>query len=132
MSAKFATVYCDKCKHEFSMDTVDIKRDRVTVDGKNLILVYFVCPKCNRLYRAGLFDDEFFEMRKEVDEVKRKIRRNFASMDKEMGDRLSQMLTVKINRMKRHSDKLRARFNGTFVLVASENNHNEYVVKYLP
>ena len=59
MSTMFATVFCDECKHEFSMNSVDIQTATVELGGQALKLVYFTCPKCNKIYRIYFKDDKY-------------------------------------------------------------------------
>ena len=132
MSTKFATVYCDECKHEFSMSAVGIHEAIVELNGVPVNLVYFTCPKCNKHYRVSLADARYFELREDLEKTKKRIRRNHGSNNEEMHRMLNQMVNMKLERLRNHADKLNKKFTGTFTLVVSENNHKEKYIKYLP
>lgn len=132
MSTKFATVYCDECKHEFSMDSVDIKEVTVDLYGQALTLVYFTCPKCNKIYRITLKDKRYEELKEDLERTKNRIRKNLGSRNDEKARMLNDMVMKKLQRSKNHLKNLNNRFPGTFTFVASENNHEDKIIKYLP
>lgn len=132
MSTKFATVFCDECKHEFSMNSVDIQEATVNLSGQALTLVYFTCPKCNKIYRITLKDKRYNELKEDLEKTKTRIRRNYGSGNDEMARMLNQMVIKKHERMQNHLNKLNVKFSGTFTFVASENNHKDKIITYLP
>ena len=132
MSTKYATVYCDECKHEFSMNPADIKEAPIYLGGQALTLVYFACPKCNKIYRIMLKDKRYEELREDLEKTKKRIRKNNGSRNDEMARMLHSMVTKKHERLKNHVDNLRNKYPGTFTFVASENNHEDKIITYLP
>lgn len=132
MSTKFATVYCDECKHEFSMDSVDIKEVTMNLGGQALTLVYFTCPKCNKIYRITLKDERYEELKEDLERTKTRIRKNRGSRNDEMARMLNSMVIKKHERMQNHLARLNNKFSGTFTFVASENNHKDKIITYLP
>ena len=132
MSTKFATVNCDECKHEFSMDSVDIKEAIMNLGGQVLTLVYFTCPKCNKIYRITLKDKRYEELKEDLERTKMRIRKNRGSRNDEMARMLNSMVTKKLERMRNHLTNLNNKFPGTFTFVASENNHEDKIITYLP
>ena len=52
MSQEKAIIVCDECKHEFYLDAVGIHEAIVELNGVPVTLVYFACPKCNKIYKA--------------------------------------------------------------------------------
>lgn len=132
MSQEKAIIVCDECKHEFSMNAVNIEEATVTLDGQDLILVYFACPKCNKLYRVTLKDKRCVELREDLEKTKMRIRKNHGSGDEELAKTLNNMVFKKLQRLRKHTAVLNAKFLGTFTFVVSENNHEEKFIKYLP
>ena len=132
MSTKFVTVYCDECKHEFSMDSVDIQEATMNLGGQALKLVYFTCPKCNEIYRITLKDERYEELKEDLERTKNRIRKNNGSRDDEFARTLHEMVVRKHERMKNHLKRLNDRFPGTFTFVASENNYEDKIITYLP
>lgn len=125
-------VVCDECKHEFFLESVNIENAEVKINNQQLTLIYFTCPKCNKLYRVSLTDARYFELREDLEKTKKRIRRNHGSNNEEMHRMLNQMVNRKLERLRSHTDKLNKKFPGTFTLVVSENNHQEKSIKYLP
>lgn len=131
MKMKHVT-YCEDCKCEFSVSSVDIQETVVDLDEQVITLVYFACPKCNKVYRIILKDERFDELKKDLEETKKRVRRNQGSLDEEFARQLNDMVFKKLERLRNHVENLNAKFPGTFVFVASENNHEEKIIKYLP
>jgi phytoene dehydrogenase-like protein len=123
---------CDDCKYEFILKAENIKNAEVKVNDQQLTLIYFTCPKCNKVYRVSLADARYFELRKDLEKTKKRIRRNHGSNNVEFAKTLNQMVDRKLQRLKNHTQGLNERFPGTFTLVVSENNHEENFIKYLP
>jgi len=127
-----SVVVCDKCKYEFFLKTVKIESAEVKLNNQQLALIYFTCPKCNKIYRVSLADTRYFELKEDLEKTKKRIRRNHGSNNEEMAKMLNQMVYKKLERLRNHTDKLNKMFPGTFELVVSGNNHNEKQIKYLP
>ena len=127
---KFATVFCDNCKHEFSMDSVDIQTTTVKLGRHSLDLNYFACPKCNKIYRISLKDERCEEFSEDIKRTKKRIRKIYGSGNYELANRLDAMLRQKTLRFKNYIDKLNKKFPGTFVFEVSESG--EKIIKYLP
>lgn len=132
MSKKVTPVKCDECKHEFILEAVGIHEAIVELNGVPVTLVYFACPKCNKIYRVSIQDKRYYEMKEDIEKTKKRIRRNYGSNNDEMARMLNSMVVKKLNRLKTYVDKVNEMFPGTFVFVASENNHEEKSIKYLP
>ena len=130
--AKKTRIICDECKHEFFLETVNIENAEVKINDQQLTLIYFTCPKCNKFYRVSLADARYFELREDLEKTKKRIRRNHGSNNEEMASVLNQMVYKKLERLRIHTDKLNKKFQGTFILEVSENNHEEKSIKYLP
>lgn len=125
-------IFCDDCKYEFSMNAVDIDEAIIKVYGQELTLIYFVCPKCNKIYRVMLKDEKYNELKDDLDKIKIRIKKNFGSGRQEFASMLNSMANKKYERLKNHIKRLDEKFPGTFTFVASENNHEDKIIKYLP
>lgn len=132
MSNEKSRIVCDECKHEFYLDAVKIHEAIVELNGIPVMLVYFVCPKCNKIYRISIQDKRYYELVEDLEKTKRRLQRINDSNNKEKARMLSSMVFKKNQRIKEYLDKVNKKFKGTFVFVASENNHNEQTIKYLP
>lgn len=137
MSQEKAIIVCDECKHEFYLDAVGIHEAIVELNGVPVTLVYFACPKCNKIYRISIQDRRYYELAKDLEKTKKRIRRNHGSNNQEMARMLNSimlnsMVFKKKQRLEEYVDKVNKMFPGTFTFVASENNHKEQTIKYLP
>ena len=132
MSQKMTRVKCDECEYEFILEAVGIHEAIVELNGVPVTLVYFACPKCNKIYRISIQDRRYYELVEDLEKTKKRIRRNHGSNNQEMARMLSSMVFRKKQRLEEYVDKVNKMFPGTFTFVASENNHKEQTIKYLP
>lgn len=132
MSQKMTRVKCDECEHEFILEAVGIHEAIVELNGVPVTLVYFACPKCNKIYRISIQDRRYYELVEDLEKTKKRIRRNHGSNNQEMARMLNSMVFKKKQRLEEYVDKVNKMFPGTFTFVASKNNHEEQTIKYLP
>lgn len=132
MSKEKAIIVCDECKHEFYLDAVGIHEAIVESNGTPVTLVYFACPKCNKIYRISIQDRRYYELVEDLEKTKKRIRRNHGSNNQEMARMLNFMVFKKKQRLEEYVNKVNKMFSGTFTFMASENNHKEQTIKYLP
>lgn len=132
MSQKMTRVKCDECEYEFILEAVGIHEAIVELNGVPVTLVYFACPKCNKIYRISIQDRRYYELVEDLEKTKKRIRRNHGSNNQEMARMLNSMVFKKKQRLEEYVDKVNKMFPGTFTFVASENNHKEQTIKYLP
>ena len=127
-----STVYCDECKYEFSMKSVNIENAIINLGGQDLILVYFTCPKCNKIYRISLEDERYKELKEDLERTKNRIRKNYGSRNDELARTLNSMVIKKHEHLRNYLTNLNNKFPGTFTFVVSENNHKDKIITYLP
>ncbi len=132
VNEKYKVVRCDDCKHEFFVNAVNIEEATVKVSRQEFILVYFTCPKCNKIYRITLKDKRYEELKEDIEKTKNRIRKNYGSGNEEFASTLNSMVTKKHERLNNHVDNLNKKFPGTFTFVTSENNNEDKIIKYLP
>lgn len=132
MNQKKIRIVCDECKHEFYLNAVGIHEAIVELNGVPVTLVYFACPKCNKIYRISIQDKRYYELVEDLEKTEKRIRRNCGSNNQEMARMLNSMVFKKKQRLGEYVDKVNKMFPGTFTFVTSENNHKEQTIKYLP
>ena len=126
-------IVCDECKHEFYLDSVDINEAIIELNGVPVTLVYFVCPKCDKIYRISIQDKRYYELVEDLEKTKKKIRRNFGKNNIAKAEMLNSMVFKKKERLANYVQAVNQMFTGTFTFVASENNNKENrKIKYLP
>ena len=131
MVNKDLLIKCDECKHEFFLNAVGINEAIVELNGVPVTLVYFACPKCNKIYRISIQDRRYYEMQEDIEKTKKRIRKYNGRRNMKMSDTLHSMIVKKQERLKAYVELVNKIFSGTFVFVTSENNQ-EKSIKYLP
>ena len=126
-------IVCDECKHELYLDSVEINEDIVEINGVPVILVYFTCPKCDKIYRISIQDKRYYELVEDLEKTKKRIRGSFGKNNIEKAEMLNSMIFKKKERLANYVQAVNQMFSGTFIFVASENNNKENrKIKYLP
>lgn len=131
-SRKYNVICCDECKNELLINSVKIDEVIIELGGQALKLVYFTCPKCNKIYRIMLKDERYEELAEDLEKTKKRIRKNYGSRNDEFASMLDSMVNKKHERLRNHVEKLNKKFPGTFTFVTSENNNEEKIITYLP
>lgn len=132
MVNKDKLVKCDECEHEFFLNAVGINESIVELYGVPVNLVYFACPKCNKIYRISIQDKRYYELKEDLEKTKKRIQKYNGRQNGEVSKMLHSMVVKKHERLKEYVERVNQEFRGTFVFVASENNHEEKSIKYLP
>ena len=130
--SKDALIKCDECKHEFFLKAVGINDAVVSLNGVFANLTYFACPKCNKIYRVSIQDMRYYELKEDFVKAQEKLRKYGDRHNGEIYGVLQSMVRKKYNRLAAYVKKVHDAFPGTFIFVASENNHEEKSIKYLP
>lgn len=125
MSQKMTRVKCDECEYEFILDAMGIHEAIVQLNGVPVTLVYFACPKCNKIYRISIQDKRYYELVEDLEKTKKKIRKNHGNNNQEMARMLNSMVFKKKQRLEEYVDKVNKMFPSTFTFVTSENNHKK-------
>lgn len=123
---------CDDCNFEFLLNADHINEAVVDIDGQQLTLVYYTCPKCSKIYRIILKDKRYEELAEDLVRTKNRIRKNHGSNNFEFARVLDGMVRKKHERLRNYVDRLNKQFPGTFTFVVSENNQKDKFIKYLP
>lgn len=131
MSAKYV-LRCDECDHTFLLNAAYINEVKVEVNDQDLTLVYYTCPKCNKIYRITLKDKRYEELAEDLERTKNRIRKNHGSNNFEFARMLDGMVRKKHERLRNYVDRLNKQFPGTFTFMVSENNQKDKFIKYLP
>lgn len=131
MSTKYV-LKCDDCDFTFLLNADYINEAAVEINGQPFTLVYFTCPKCNKIYRISLKDKRYEELANDLERIKNRIRKNHGSNNDELARVLDDMVRRKHQRLKDHLDRIHKMFPGTFTFVVSENNQKDKFIKYLP
>lgn len=122
-------IVCDECKSEFFLKSVEIKESAIEIGGQELLVTYFKCPHCDKLYRITVKDDTYFAFVEDLENTKKRIRRAKGKGNLYLQNRLVSMVYRKQERLQNHVARLNAKYSGTFTEV-SENGAT--TIKYLP
>lgn len=122
-------IVCDECKNEFFLKSVEIKESAIEISGQELLVTYFKCPHCGKLYRITVKDDTYFAFVEDLENTKKRIRRAKGKGNLYLQNQLVSMVYRKQERLQNHVARLNAKYSGTFTEV-SENGAT--TIKYLP
>lgn len=122
-------VRCDECQSEFELYKNDVKKDIVNLDGVNVHLVYFMCPKCKRIYRVSIQDKNYYKFAKDLEKAKKKLR-NYKGNDSIVVNKLCAKALEKKKILEKYVDLVNETYDGTFEVVASKNNYGGYKIIY--
>lgn len=125
------TVYCDECKHEFAISAVGIQQSPVIVGRQALELVYFACPKCNKVYRITLRDERCNELQADIESTMRRIRKSHGGKNIKLAGSLDAMVQRKRLRLREYMKHLNGKYTGTFILAVPEDGEGA-TINYLP
>lgn len=124
-------IVCDKCGAEFFIKSVTIEECSVEICGDKLLLDYFVCPKCNQIYKVLLVEEQRYrELVDDLTQTIKRIRRYKGKGNVQMLNQLQKMAFRKQGRIQSYVEMMDNKYIGTFTFVASENNQKEII--YLP
>lgn len=125
-------IVCDECKNEFPLTAVTIYERNVSaqVGQDGIELDFFVCPRCQKVYPIGFKDVECTNLLHSMEKLKDRIQRGWGlGRPMKSSVRLYEVLQREVrNRM----SILKERYSGTFTLVASENNEEDFELQYRP
>lgn len=122
-------VRCDECQSEFELYKNDVKKDIVNLDGVNVHMVYFMCPKCKRIYRVSIQDKNYYKFAKDLEKAKKKLR-NYKGNDSTVINKLCAKVLEKKKILEKYVDLVNETYDGTFEVVASKNNYGGYKIIY--
>lgn len=122
-------IVCDECNNEFFLRSMEIKESAIEIGGQELLLVYFKCPQCGKLYRVTLKDDECYALAEDLESTKKRIRRAKRRGNLYLQNQLVPMAYRKQERLQNYVARLNAKYSGTFTEVP-ENGAT--TIKYLP
>lgn len=126
-------IVCNECKNEFFLNDVNVQESKVCVGKyKTINLVYFTCPCCNKVYPISIQDGKYFDLLSDLNSVKYKIKKNNGTMDLRKANTLNAMVFKKLNRLKKHEEKLKKKFGDGFVVRYEGDDYKTRVIKYIP
>lgn len=125
-------IKCDNCEIEFSLNAVKINKTKIVLNNTPVHLVYFVCPKCNKIYRISIQDAKYYDLKKDLEKIKKKIQKNQGSNNLELARQLNDMANKKHKRLSDHVEVVNRMFPGEFIFEVSKGKLNKKVIKYLP
>lgn len=127
-------IVCDKCGAEFLVKSVTIKECSVEIGGNTLMLRYFVCPKCDEIYKVLLVEKRrYHELVEDLRSVEMRMPKFQGQKNRQgvrMLDKLQKMAMKKKARLQAYVQGMNKKYTGTFTFVTSENNQKE--IQYLP
>lgn len=122
-------IVCDECSAEFLMTSVKIEECSVRVGDKELLLDYFVCPKCNKIYKVLFVEEQRYrELIDDLLETEKRIRKLKGRGNVQLLSTLQRMALTKKQRVQTYVNGMNNKYPGTFTF--SSVNKEEII--YLP
>lgn len=107
-------IVCDKCKHGFSLNTVKIKESPIDIGDDKLILMYFECPKCKKIYRITLKDEKSEELLQILKKTEQKLKEIKGCASAELVRKLEGMVDVRKEQYEYYINMLNNHYSGCF------------------
>lgn len=121
-------VRCDECGCGFSISAVGIQEQKVK--DRDLLVSYFMCPFCNKMYVIALKDAKYFELAEDLEKMKQRIYNASRSNRKvEFAKKLDAIARKKHDKLRQHVENLRKKYGGTFTVMTSGETTE---IVYLP
>lgn len=111
-------VKCNRCKKEFLLRAVDIEEAVGTINGKELTLMFFTCPKCNEIYRICLKDEQYKFLQNDLEVTKERYRKSKSVGTSRLLSELSDMIQIKSKRLKDYIELMDKKYPGTFTFTS--------------
>lgn len=106
-------VYCDKCGVGF---VVQIKKTQILIGAKVLLLEYFACPSCGKVYKILLVDErKYMELVDDSNKIVKRIEKLQGKKDYMLLDKLQKMEEIKKMRIKRYVSNMFRKYAGFFI-----------------
>lgn len=121
---------CDSCGARFLIDSVAIRVTELDLDEGQCEVAYFACPSCRRVYLVFVKDARYMELKEDMDNHSRRMQKLRGRVSAEEANNLSVMFGRKRDRLSRHVDFLKKKYDGRFTLVETENGTED--LKLLP
>ena len=119
-------IVCDKCSAEFFVKSVSIQECSVEIEGKQLLLDYFMCPECNEIYKVFLVEErKYRELVDDLLSTEKRIRKLEGKGNAQLLDKLQKMALRKKDKIQSYVGSMNKKYSGTFTFTASENNQKE-------
>lgn len=121
-------VICDDCGQHFVITAV--KDIELNVKDEQIILTYFMCPTCEKIYCVCIKNEEIKELEIDLDKANKRYKRNMRCRNLETIQVLLNSFIRKKERIKAKTEKLMDKYPGTFTFVRSENDNEEIIINY--
>ena len=103
-------VVCNKCMHQFEIKSKSIKKSEVVIDGEQLGVTWFICPKCKQVYVISIIDKHVQQLQSQYQKKRRKYEK---SLDKEclaVQTKLHEAMMDKFEKLKLYEAVIRNRY----------------------
>ena len=127
---KKTIMVCNACGKESKLRKINLQEAEIYIGQERYWITYFECPHCHKIYRVSLEDEECKAIKKEIEQVKEKIRKSFGTKELEYVSLLYKLLNLKTVQLRERIEFLFKKYPKTFTYKASENNQKE--ITYLP
>ena len=70
-------IYCNECNHEWRLNDTDLIKEKVKNENKQEMLVtYFLCPNCKKIYIVSIIDERYRDLLKKTNKSLKLLKRH--------------------------------------------------------
>lgn len=107
-------VKCDKCNKGFFLRSEDIKEANIEIKGQKLVISFFVCPRCNAVYKILIKDSMLISLMNDFQLTQQRAARLLSKGEEDKARDMQVRASKKHHRAKAYSEKLSKMFTGEF------------------
>lgn len=123
-------IVCDNCGKQFTLSSVGIKTSRMDLDEGACDVVFFNCPSCKAVYVVSVKDAKWIKLKADLDKQVERQARMHGRKDIQFAKYIGELILVKKERLGKHTEKLKQKYDGRFTLVRTESGIED--LKLLP
>lgn len=118
-------IVCDNCGKQFTLSSVGIKTSSIDLDEGVCDVVFFNCPSCKRVHLVSVQDARWTELKTDLDKQVKRQARMHGRENPQLAKLISELISTKKERLGRHTEKLKSKYDGRFTLVQTDSGTEE-------
>ena len=123
-------VVCDNCGKQSTLSSVGIKTSHMDLDEGACDVVFFNCPSCKAVHIVSVQDAEWVKLKADLDKQVERQAGMHGRRDIQSAKHVGELVLVKRERLGKHVEKLKQKYDGRFTLVRTESGIED--LKLLP
>lgn len=123
---------CDSCGMEFLVDSAAIRETTLDLDEGLSVVSWFACPneECKKVYLVAVMDPRWVELKVDLESQVARVKKLYNKKQQKKAEAVGLLIDKKKDRISKHVEKLKKKYNGRFTLVSTENETED--IRMLP